>query len=64
MRRVCGAALAALSAAVLLAACGKQEAAPTVLPTKQSTIDRVHDGLKKADDEAARRREAIDAAAK
>jgi hypothetical protein len=50
------------SALLLLAACsGKPQDTP--LPTRDKTIGRVEDQLKKADEEAAKRRAAIDAAA-
>jgi hypothetical protein len=56
-------ALSALTFAVLLAACGRPEPASTPLPTKQGTIGRVNQGLEKADEDAAKRREQIDRAA-
>lgn len=48
----------------LLAACGKQESDSTPLPTRDKTIGRVEEGLKKAEEEAAKRRQGIDNAAK
>jgi hypothetical protein len=53
--------LTLLGAAALLAACQPQS---TPLPTREKTIDRVQDDLRKAQDEAARRRAEADAAAK
>lgn len=48
---------------LLLVACGgKPEQTP--LPTRDKTIGRVEDQLKKADEEAAKRRAEIDAATK
>ncbi|MCE2971717.1 MAG: hypothetical protein LW847_16145 [Burkholderiales bacterium] len=48
---------------LLLAGCsGKPEDTP--LPTRDKTIGRVEDQLKKADEEAAKRRAEIDAASK
>lgn len=51
-------------ALALLVACGKSEPVATPLPTKERTIGRVQEGLQKADEEAAKRRAAIDEAAK
>ncbi len=58
-RRRLVAALVALG----LAACSDKPA-DTPLPTREKTIGRVEDQLKKADEEAAKRRAEIDAATK
>lgn len=50
--------------AVALASCGKPEPAATPLPTRDSTVGRAQDGLKKAEEEAARRRARIEEAGK
>lgn len=51
--------------ALLAAGCMRTDApASTPLPTKEKTIGRVQQQLQKADEETAKRREAIDAAGK
>ena len=49
--------------AILGAACGREERNTTPLPTRQTTIDRVHKGLESADQDAAKRRQGMDEAA-
>ena len=49
--------------AVLGAACVREERTTTPLPTRQTTIDRVHKGLESADQDAAKRRQGMDEAA-
>ena len=49
--------------ALAVAAC-TPSGAPTPLPTKEKTIGRVQEQLQKADDDVAKRREAIDAVGK
>jgi hypothetical protein len=53
--------LGLIGMAVLLAACGGKPQ-DTPLPTRDKTIGRVEDQLKKAEDESAKRRAEIDAA--
>lgn len=51
--------------ALLAFGCTRSDApAATPLPTKEKTIGRVQQQLQKADEETAKRREAIDAAGK
>ena len=54
-----------LAVAPLAAGCTKSDApASTPLPTREKTIGRVQQQLQKADEETAKRREAIDAVGK
>jgi hypothetical protein len=50
-------------AAAFSSACVREERSSTPLPTRQSTIDRVHKGLESADQDAAKRRQSMDEAA-
>lgn len=50
----------AIATGLLLAACGRNDAGSTPLPTKEGTIGRVQQGLEKADQDAAKRRAEID----
>lgn len=55
--------LLALMLAGVLTACSRSEPVSTPLPTKEGTIGRVNQGLDKADQDAARRREELERAA-
>ena len=50
------------AAAIAAAACSREERTSTPLPTRQTTIDRVHKGLDAADQDAAKRRQELEAA--
>jgi hypothetical protein len=63
MRRIVAALSVGAFAAAFGAACGREERNTTPLPTRQTTIDRVHKGLESADQDAARRRQSMDEAA-
>ena len=52
----------ACAAAVVAAGCSREERTSTPLPTRQTTIDRVHKGLDAADQDAAKRRQELEAA--
>ena len=52
----------ACAVALVAAACSREERNATPLPTRQTTIDRVHKGLDAADLEAAKRRQELEAA--
>jgi hypothetical protein len=52
------------SVSLLALGCSRGDAPATPLPTKEKTIGRVQQQLEKADEETAKRREAIDAASK
>ena len=52
----------ACAAALTAAGCSREERAATPLPTRQTTIDRVHKGLDAADQDAAKRRQELEAA--
>lgn len=50
-------------ASVLALGCSRPEPVSTPLPTKERTIGRVQQGLEKADEDAAKRREELERAA-
>ena len=47
---------------VLVCVAAREERSSTPLPTRQTTIDRVHKGLDAADQDAAKRRQELEAA--
>ena len=52
----------ACAATLVVAGCSREERNSTPLPTRQTTIDRVHKGLDAADQDAAKRRQELEAA--
>jgi Tfp pilus assembly protein PilF len=55
-------AVLALLVLLLASACSRPESESTPLPTKERSIGRVQQGLQKADEDAARRREQLERA--